>query len=726
MVHMQLGYFIHKRVVVKPLLCSCSSVTFAIQQLTWVRPLNDDNVLYIQKIQKIMPTSYSKYRILISFGAVIVLMVIVAAMGLMRMAENNRGMETIVEEHNVKTRLLVEMHSAGRERSIILLRMLNTEDPFDRDDDYLKFNKLAFKFIQARQALSSMPLDNQELVLLGEQGMLTNEAEPLQERAIQLLFDDAAAEASDLILNHAIPAQDKVMSKLVEMLEQQQRSAREAMFISNKSYRQTVVAISILSVFAIGVAILVAYFVMRKTTQAENILFNQVHEERKLRRQLSHQASHDALTGLINRFEFETRLRRLLENAQLEKTTHALVYIDLDQFKIVNDTCGHVAGDELLRQLSSMLADNIRSHDTLARLGGDEFGLLLEHCNSDYSTKITNTLLKLVQDFRFVWDDKNFVIGASIGVVIIDANSGNITDMMRVADAACYSAKDAGRNRIHVVQENDTAIADRYGEMQWVTKINDALEEQRFELFSQRIISLNNSTKWQKDMFEVLVRMRDKNGKLVPPGAFIPAAERYNIMIALDRWVISETLMWLAHNQQNLQNLGKCSINVSGSSIGHPEFLDYIKQQLETSKVSAEHICVEITETSAVSNLTDAKQFIAELKAIGCSFALDDFGCGLSSFAYLKNLQVDYLKIDGMFVRDIINNPIDRAMVKSINEIGHVMGKKTIAECVENDEVLALLREIGIDYVQGYGIERPKRLSHIEAMEVYAFGKKRV
>lgn len=671
-----------------------------------------------------MSVSYSKYRILISFGAVIALMVIVAAMGLIGMTENNRGMETIVEEHNVKTLHLIDMLSAGRGRSIILLRMLNTDDPFDRDDDYMEFNKLALKFIQARQAFRAMPLDNLELVLLNEQDMLTNKAQPLQDEAVQLMMNGTIVDAKDLILNHAIPAQNNVMKKLLVILELQQQSARDAMVISNKSYRLTVIAISILSVLAIFVAMLVAFFVMRKTTQAENILFNQVDEERKLRRQLSYQASHDALTGLINRFEFEIRLRRQLENAQLEKSTHALMYIDLDQFKIVNDTCGHVAGDELLRQLSTMLADNIRTHDTLARLGGDEFGLLLENCDSEYSIKIANTLLKLVQNFRFVWDDKNFVIGASIGVVIIDANSGNITDIMRAADAACYSAKDAGRNRVHAVQENDITIANRYGEMQWVTKINDAFAEKRFELFSQQIISLSNSTEPQKDMFEVLVRMRDKDGNLVPPGAFIPAAERYNIMIALDRWVIKEILIWLAHNQNNLQNLGKCSINISGSSIGHPEFLDYIKQQLKIFKVPAKHICFEITETSAVSNLTEAAQFITELKAIGCSFALDDFGCGLSSFAYLKNLQVDYLKIDGMFVRDIVDDPIDRAMVKSINEIGHVMGKKTIAEFVENDEVLALLRDIGIDYVQGYGIERPKKLSHIEALKIYDFGKK--
>ena len=644
-------------------------------------------------------------------------MVIVAAEGLIRMAENNRGMETIVEEHNVKTRLLVEMHAAGRERTIIILKMLNTDDPFIRDDDYMRYNTLAFNFIQARKTFASMPLDDQEIILLDEQGALTQIVQPLQNKSVELLFNESKTQARELILNRALPAQDNVMNKLVEMLEQQQESAKQAMSLSNRSYQKTVITISILSIFAVSISILVAWFVMRKTTQAENVLFSQVDEERKLRMQLSYQASHDALTGLINRFEFETRLQRLLENAHHENTAHALIYIDLDQFKVVNDTCGHVAGDELLRQLSSLLTKNIRNHDTLARLGGDEFGLLLEYCDSAYSLKIANTLLKLVQDFRFVWDDNNFVVGASIGVVVIDANSGNITDLMRAADAACYSAKDAGRNRVHVVQENDTTLASHYGEMLWVTKINNALDENRFVLFYQRISSLNKSELKQKDMFEVLVRMKDENGEIIPPGAFIPAAERYNIMISLDRWVIGEVITWLSENHSTLQNLGKCSINISGSSIGHPDFLSYIKQKINTSNVPADKICFEITETSAVRHLSEATKFIDELKAIGCSFALDDFGCGLSSFAYLKNLQVDYLKIDGMFVRDIDNDPIDYAMVKSINEIGHVMGKKTIAEFVENDKVLAILQDIGIDYVQGYGIEAPRPLSDFNSSD---------
>ncbi len=664
----------------------------------------------------------SKYRILIGFAAVIVLMVAVAAMGIMRMAENNRGMKTIVDEHNVKTRLLIEMHVAGRDRSILLLRMLITDDPFERDEDYMKYSALASKFIRARKQFSSMLLSKHEHILLQEQGVLIKKVEPLQDEVMRLILDGNIENARSILINKAIPEQDAAMAKLTQMLEQQQQSARNAMLASNQSYERTVIAIGVLSFFSIIIAVMVAFFVMRKTTEAEIVLFSQFDEERKLRVQLTYQASHDALTGLLNRFEFEVRLHGLLENARLEQSTHALVYIDLDQFKIVNDTCGHIAGDELLRQLSTLLLTRIRSHDTLARLGGDEFGLLLEYCNPDYTVGIADGLLKSVQDFRFVWGDRNFVIGASIGVVIIDQNSGNMTDVMRAADAACYNAKDAGRNRVHVVQENDLAIASRYGEMQWINKINDALDTNRFILFCQRIVTLHNTTEQHGDMFEILVRMKDEEGELIPPGAFIPAAERYNIMFSLDRWVIREVMVWLAENRHALQYLGKCSINISGSSIGHPDFLDYIRRQLKTPNVDPRHICFEITETSAIANLTQATKFIDELKTLGCSFALDDFGCGLSSFAYLKNLQIDYLKIDGMFVQDIVDDPIDRAMVKSINEIGHVMGKKTIAEFVENDAVLALLRNIGVDYVQGYGIEKPVLLSDFKCLKTPGSG----
>jgi diguanylate cyclase (GGDEF)-like protein len=652
----------------------------------------------------------TKFRILASFAVVMALVVMVAAVGLIRMAENNDRMETIVDQYNVKTARIITMYNAARERSISLLRMLHQEDPFERDEEYMHMNDLATEFAVSRIAFREKGLGPEELVLHNESGRLTAKSVPLQEQVVQLLVEEDVERATTLLLDQAIPAQERVLEQLGQMLDYQQVAARRAMDESRKAYRETVVFIGILLVMAIAVGVVIALFVMRRTTQTEDVLFKQFTQERKLRKQLSYQASHDALTGLINRFEFENHLKRALQSAQQSGATHAMLYIDLDQFKVVNDTCGHVAGDELLRQLATVLQKRIRGQDTLVRLGGDEFGVLLEDCAPENTTVVANSLLNIVQEFRFVWEDKSFVIGASIGVVVVDKDSKSIADIMSAADAACYSAKDAGRNRIHVFGRHDTTIIDRYGEMQWVTRINEALERDRFQLFCQQIIPVSDADGSQPGLIEILVRMQDENGKLVPPGAFIPAAERFNLMTSLDRWVVKTTFAWLSGNMHFTARLDKCSINLSGQSISDAQFLDYLLDLLSETAVPAEKICFEITETAAITNLSKATQFISMLKEMGCSFALDDFGSGLSSFAYLKNLPVDYLKIDGSFVKDIVDDPIDAAMVRSINEIGHVMGKQTIAEFVENEQILEMLQQIGVDYAQGYGIDKPKPL----------------
>jgi diguanylate cyclase (GGDEF)-like protein len=655
----------------------------------------------------------SKIRILVSFAVVMALVVMVAAFGFTRMAENKGRMEAIVDQYNVKTNHIITMYNAARERSITLLRMLHEDDPFERDDEYMRMNGLATEFALARIAVSKKELSPEELVMHNEQGRLTAESVPVQEQVVQLLIDDDVEGATEVLLKQAIPAQGRVLVQLGQMLDFQKVAARRALDEYREAYRETIVFIGILLAIAIAVGIAVALFVMRRTSQTEDVLFGQISQERKLRKQLSYQASHDALTGLINRFEFENHLKDALESAHKEDVTHAMLYIDLDQFKIVNDTCGHVAGDELLRQLSTVLQQRIRGSDLLVRLGGDEFGVLLGNCMPENALKVANGLLNTVQEFRFVWEDKSFVVGASIGVVTIDRDSESIADIMSAADAACYSAKDAGRNRVHIFGRNDKSFVDRYGEMQWVTRINEALAKDNFQLFCQQIMPVGDTGGDSPVLIEILVRMKDEGGKLIPPGAFIPAAERYNLMTSLDRWVVKSTIEWLSSNAHITGQLGKCSINLSGQSISDTQFLDYLLRSLAENDVPAEKICFEITETAAITNLSMATHFIAQLKAIGCSFALDDFGSGLSSFAYLKNLPVDYLKIDGSFVKDIVDDPIDEAMVRSINEIGHVMGKETIAGFVENDEILARLNEIGVDYAQGFGIDMPKPLDQL-------------
>ncbi len=435
------------------------------------------------------------------------------------------------------------------------------------------------------------------------------------------------------------------------------------------------------------------------------MVFHDVSRARTLARQLAHQASHDFLTGLVNRHEFERRLSRIISRAREEASTHALCYLDLDQFKVVNDTCGHVAGDELLRRLAQALQKKVRRRDTLARLGGDEFGVLLEHCPPEQATRVAHELLEAVQEFRFVWEGQPFTLGVSIGVVTISAESESLASVLRDADAACYAAKERGRNRVHRYEPDDAVLALRQGEMQWVTRITQALEEHRFRLYGQPIVPLTGRPS-ERSRCEVLIRLLQPDGTLVAPGAFIPAAERYNLMGQVDRWVIREVVsLYARHRHQPWKPIA--SINLSGASLGDPGMLAFVRDQLSRHDLSPDTLCFEITETAAIANLAQAAHFIRELKALGCWFALDDFGSGMSSFAYLQSLPVDALKIAGAFIRHIEHDPVEYAMVEAINRVGHVMRLRTVAEGVESLGTIATLRRIGVDYAQGFAIGEP-------------------
>ena len=438
------------------------------------------------------------------------------------------------------------------------------------------------------------------------------------------------------------------------------------------------------------------------------LVLHDVSKARELSQQLSWAASHDALTGLINRTEFERKLEFLLQDARSLDRKHALLYLDLDQFKVVNDTCGHMSGDALLRQLAVRLEERIRSSDTLARLGGDEFGLLLEGCSLEKAGQVAETLRDAVSEFRFSWDNKPFDIGVSIGVAPITAASESLNSLLSAVDAACYVAKDLGRNRVHTYKPDDQELSRRTGEMHWSQRVSQAIKEDRFQLYGQKIVPLGDGSNAPAHM-ELLVRLTDESGKPVPPMSFIPAAERYGLMPTLDRWVIRSIFQRLAE-QAAIPEGTICAINLSGQSLSDTQMLDYILGQLEETGLSPDHICFEITETAAIANLRDAIRFINILQGIGCRFALDDFGSGMASFGYLRQLKVDYLKIDGSFVKDMRHDATDRAMVEAIHNIGHVMGLKTIAEWVEDEETRELLRTIGVDYAQGYAIHRPEPL----------------
>ena len=440
------------------------------------------------------------------------------------------------------------------------------------------------------------------------------------------------------------------------------------------------------------------------------MVFHDVTQSRAMAQQLSWNATHDALTGLLNRREFEERVRRALNGSHADGELHALLYVDLDQFKIVNDTCGHVAGDELLRQLSGLLQRQMRATDILARLGGDEFGVLLEHCPLEQATRIAEQLRDVTRQFRFVWDQKTFEISASIGVMPIHRDSGTLPQLLSAVDMACYVAKERGRNRYHVYQESDADFARRHGEMLWVTRINQALREHHFVLYRQAIVSTRPPHAIHH--YEVLLRIRNQDGTLSEPGSFLPAAERYDLMTAIDRWVITHLFLsqgdTLRAADSELEPPTMAAINLSGASLSDETFLDFVHATLAEHSINPRQICFEITETVAISHLDRAISFINALRKLGCRFALDDFGSGLSSFGYLKNLPVDFLKIDGSLVRNVVDSPVDAAMVQAVHEIGHVMGLKTIAEYVENEALRQRLIEMGVDYMQGFAIEMPR------------------
>lgn len=444
------------------------------------------------------------------------------------------------------------------------------------------------------------------------------------------------------------------------------------------------------------------------------LVFRDVTQERELANRLSWQACHDSLTGLINRSEFEKQVTKTLKLVRESPHHHAICYLDLDQFKIVNDTCGHLAGDELLRQLSCLLQNQVTERDTLARLGGDEFGLLLNYYSLDEAQKKAVDLCNVVRDFRFAWDEKVFSIGVSIGLVQITDKTHDLATVLSAADAACYAAKNQGRNRVHLYHADDQELIQQRREIRWAARIPQALEENRFCLYYQPIMDINPATKPHKHG-EVLLRLRDTSGQLISPMAFIPAAERYDLMKSIDRWVIRTVFQHLEqhylsiHLSENLAEIQEFyAINLSGASLNDDEFIQFLHEQFAQYKVPPQVICFEITETLAIANLKKAVQLIQSFKRLGCSFALDDFGSGMSSFSYLKTLPIDYLKIDGGFVKDILTDPVAREIVEAIHRIGHVMKIKTIAEFVENDAILTELKKIGINYAQGYGIGKPQ------------------
>ena len=441
------------------------------------------------------------------------------------------------------------------------------------------------------------------------------------------------------------------------------------------------------------------------------LVFHDVTEQRRLSGEMSYRATHDALTGLVNRAEFETRLRRVLTKAHEDRSAHALLFIDLDQFKLVNDACGHSVGDQLLQQVSKLLGETVRTRDTLARLGGDEFAVILEQCSAEQAQRVAQQICERMDAFRFMHDERRFRIGASIGLVPVDNRWATTAAVIQAADTSCYAAKEAGRNRVHAWFDTDKAMRARHGEMQWAARLEQALDENRFALYAQRIHALDKQTHGLHA--EVLLRMIDSDGSVVQPGAFLPAAERFHFASRIDRWVLRHAIDAL-RSLENLSAVDTLCVNLSGQSIGdrvfHRQAIDTLT---DAGGEVCRRLCLEITETAAVTNMADASVFIDQVRALGVRIALDDFGAGASSFGYLKNLNVDLLKIDGQFIRDLIDDPLDDAAVRCFVDVARVVGVETVAEFVDRAEVLDRVREIGIDFAQGFLLHRPEPIEAV-------------
>ncbi len=434
-------------------------------------------------------------------------------------------------------------------------------------------------------------------------------------------------------------------------------------------------------------------------------------EQHQAYQKLAYMATHDSLTGVLNRTEFEKKLYNALTELKQENLPSTMLYLDLERFKLINDSSGHMAGDSLLRQLSDQLKSVLKDQGVLARLGGDEFAILLKGINGNEAFVIAYRIIETVKEFRFMWEEQLYTIGVSIGMKELSVEDGSLTQIFTCADAACYIAKEKGRNRIHIYCEEDVDTKHHQSQMQWMNVLNSALDADKFILYYQLIVPVCAEPKGLH--YELLLRMRDDENNIIPPDTFIPAAERYNLMTAIDSWVLRSYFRWLSQNREHMKTLDMCAINLSGTSIADPNFKEVVQALFVEFMIPHHKICFEITESIAIINLNATSDFIEQFNHLGCQFSLDDFGTGFSSYGYLKNLAVNQIKIDGNFVKDLKVDPIDRAMVNSINEVAKAIGMQTVAEFVESDAIFNELKAIGVDYAQGYSIHRPAPLSQL-------------
>lgn len=638
-----------------------------------------------------------KQIITLGFSAMLILMTALVAVSLTQLKLVTQSISTLVSETNAKTQAAYEMREAINLRADTLKAMHLAHDPFEKDALAQKLVTYAGDYREARERLFAQqlsPLEAQLHQALNEQ---TRIAQPLNQLAADMIMEQAPETDIHGTLDLAAVEQSRLLSLLNTLVTLERRNADEALHTGQDRYRETRNALFVLAGISLLLGGAIAFLVIRRVAV-------------KNRRILYH-AQHDVLTGLFHRSEMEQHLNTALEDAATSNTHSALLFINLDRFKLVNETCGHLAGDELLTQIGQLLSGLFSDSDILARHGADEFSALAKHRTLNDAIRLAQRIITALEDYRCSWQDKHFNITVSIGVIPIQGTGETLQDLLSAADSACNMAKTAGGNQFKAATLNDQQIAHHRQQAGWVGRIQAAIVHNQFELYGQPVVGITADTQ-NKGHIELLLRLKDPQGGIVPPDHFIPAAERYSLMPDIDRWVI-RTAIATARHYIDLISLPTLMINLSGQSISNESFLIFLDQALREAALPAGTLCFEITETAAVADLGIVRRFVETLKPWGCKFALDDFGTGFSSFSYLKSLPVDYLKIDGSFIKEIATDATELAMVKSIHEIGHILNKKTVAEFVENDAILNKLKAMGVDYAQGYGIAAPQPIAQL-------------
>lgn len=634
----------------------------------------------------------TKVMISIGFTAVFVLMLLTAYLSVTTLSRVNSGMADLIHNNDQKTSLTYQMRDVIRLRSAEVRAIVQTNNPEERERIFDKLLQSTITYNNARTQLVELGANARENEVLSKIASANELASEAYEKAgneiYSVIRNDDALKST---LNNVQLRELVLLNHLNGLVELEKELATEALAENQQRYKRTRRWL-IASVFvAFIVSLLISGAVITRVTAAN--------------KRIQHLANHDDLTGLKNRRSFVSALTQTLDKTQRSNRTHGLLYLDFDRFKIVNDSCGHHAGDQLLIQLSGILQNRLDSNDLFTRVGGDEFVIIAERASVDELVNFAEELRISVQNFNFEYNAESFKVSVSIGVLPLTGKESDVEAVLQDVDSACYVAKQLGRNRVHLANDNDTEVVQYKIDIAAIQSIRHALDENQLSLYYQPVHRILESGT-EMAHCEILLRIIDENGDLFSPAVFIPIAEKYNLMPEIDRWVVKNVLAWIAEHQID-REIPRLLINLSGLSFIDADFLDFVVEQLETNDIDPSQIAFEITETAAVNNVSQANTFINRLRGIGCGFALDDFGTGFSTFAYVKSLPLDYLKIDGSLVKDICTDSVDREMVRAINTIGHTVGAKTIAEFVENDDIVEVLRSIGVDYAQGFGLQRP-------------------